>query len=112
MTNLERRYRALLRMLPQWYREAREQEMVTTLLAGRRVRWALAMAIVAWAVLPDRLNFLTFAQRLKTFDGVSTPFTVAMIRLIGLAAVSIPLTFLGIRRYRQLPRSTLTAPGT
>ncbi|MFD9697777.1 hypothetical protein [Lentzea sp. NPDC059081] len=35
MTNLERRYRALLRVLPRWYREDREEEMVGLFLADR-----------------------------------------------------------------------------
>ncbi|SER02656.1 hypothetical protein SAMN05216188_107118 [Lentzea xinjiangensis] len=35
MRNLERRYRTLLRVLPRWYREDREEEMVGIFLAGR-----------------------------------------------------------------------------
>ncbi|MFE2757824.1 hypothetical protein ACFXGA_38055 [Actinosynnema sp. NPDC059335] len=34
-SNLERRYRALLRLLPAWYRAEREEEMVGILLADR-----------------------------------------------------------------------------
>ena len=34
-SNLERRYRALLRLLPGWYRVEREEEMVETFLADR-----------------------------------------------------------------------------
>ncbi len=34
-SNLERRYRALLRVLPAWYRAEREEEMVGIFLAGR-----------------------------------------------------------------------------
>ncbi|ONI86650.1 hypothetical protein ALI22I_23735 [Saccharothrix sp. ALI-22-I] len=34
-SNLERRYRALLRVLPAWYRQEREEEMVDTFLADR-----------------------------------------------------------------------------
>jgi len=34
-SNLERRYRALLRLLPAWYRAEREEEMVGIFLAGR-----------------------------------------------------------------------------
>ncbi|MBB5953439.1 hypothetical protein FHS29_000009 [Saccharothrix tamanrassetensis] len=34
-SNLERRYRALLRVLPVWYRAEREEEMVGIFLAGR-----------------------------------------------------------------------------
>ncbi|HUQ57636.1 hypothetical protein [Lentzea sp.] len=35
MTNLERRYRALVGVLPRWYREDREEEMVGLFLADR-----------------------------------------------------------------------------
>lgn len=35
MRNLERRYRALLRLLPKWYRQDREEEMVGIFLAER-----------------------------------------------------------------------------
>ena len=35
MTELQRRYRALLRILPRWYRAQREEEMVATFMAGR-----------------------------------------------------------------------------
>ncbi|NUT46572.1 MAG: hypothetical protein HOV94_04515, partial [Saccharothrix sp.] len=34
-SNLERRYRALLRILPAWYRAGREEEMVGIFLADR-----------------------------------------------------------------------------
>ncbi|GGP54001.1 hypothetical protein [Saccharothrix coeruleofusca] len=34
-SNLERRYRALLRVLPAWYRDGREEEMVEVFLADR-----------------------------------------------------------------------------
>ncbi|HEX7306990.1 hypothetical protein [Lentzea sp.] len=35
VSNLERRYRRLLRVLPRWYRDDREEEMVGIFLAGR-----------------------------------------------------------------------------
>ncbi|MGW6928699.1 hypothetical protein ACWGE0_01465 [Lentzea sp. NPDC054927] len=35
MSNLERRYRALLKVLPRWYRREREEEMVGIFLDGR-----------------------------------------------------------------------------
>ncbi|MDX8030511.1 hypothetical protein SK803_09830 [Lentzea sp. BCCO 10_0856] len=35
MSNLERRYRVLLKVLPRWYREDREEEMAGIFLAGR-----------------------------------------------------------------------------
>ena len=35
MSNLERRYRRLLKVLPGWYRRDREEEMVSIFLAER-----------------------------------------------------------------------------
>ncbi|MFI9007621.1 hypothetical protein ACIGNX_10375 [Actinosynnema sp. NPDC053489] len=58
-SNLERRYRSLLRVLPAWYRAEREEEMVGILLAGRdddldrehgRPGWGEAGATLAPAV--------------------------------------------------------------
>ncbi len=54
MRSLERRYRLLLKVLPQWYRRDREEEMVGLFLAGCRERcwpgWGEIGAMLALAV--------------------------------------------------------------
>ncbi|MET8758316.1 hypothetical protein [Lentzea sp. NPDC004782] len=55
MSKLERRYRRLLRVLPQWYRQDREEEMAAIFLAGRtdehgRPGWGETGAVLGLAV--------------------------------------------------------------
>jgi hypothetical protein len=55
VSKLERRYRRLLRVLPEWYRRDREEEMVAIFLAGRtdehgRPGWGETGAVLGLAV--------------------------------------------------------------
>jgi hypothetical protein len=89
MSPLEERYRRLLRVLPRWYRAQREDEMVTTLLAGRRdpddrvlgrPGWAETRAVLGLAVTTrvaarhgtERALALGRILRLTAFLGLTT----------------------------------------
>ncbi|MEV0069863.1 hypothetical protein [Amycolatopsis sp. NPDC050768] len=53
MTELERRYRAVLRLLPQWYRERWEEDMVATFLAGELGRVEVGNPFVTGEIVND-----------------------------------------------------------
>jgi len=75
---------------------------------GRRLgssvgRWALALAIVAAALVPDRLSYLQIARQIDVFDGVRGPLVATSIQAALLATVAAVLGSVGVYTYRRLP---------
>jgi hypothetical protein len=89
MTSLERRYRALLRVLPRWYRVDREEEMIGTFLAGRDDEFDLQHGwpgwSETWAVVGLALR-TRLAARAAPPHAIALGDTVRLVALLGLLA--------------------------
>ncbi|MCS7479628.1 hypothetical protein ACFFQW_19680 [Umezawaea endophytica] len=95
MSNLENRYRRLLRVLPRWYRAEREEEMVGLLLADRTddldlehgwPGWGETGATVALAV---RTRFAASGAPARAVAVGDVVRLVAMLGLVGQAAYGV-----------------------
>ncbi|MEO6083206.1 MAG: hypothetical protein ABIQ18_08870 [Umezawaea sp.] len=111
MSNLENRYRRLLRVLPRWYRAEREEEMVGLFLADRTDDLDLEHGWPGWGETGATLA-LAARARLGVVGGPPRAAVVGevvrLVALIGLLVqVSYAFTWLG----DSLTSTTLGAPG-
>jgi hypothetical protein len=97
MTGLEQRYRALLRVLPRWYRAQREEEMVATFMAHRRDPEDRRVGWPGWREFGAVLA-LAISTRIAAQHG--TPQALALGDIVRLAAL------LGL--LAQVPRTVAT----
>ena len=90
-TRLERRYRALLRLLPRWYRAEREEEMVTSFLDGRPDDLD---AEYGWPGWPETAATLALAVRTRMAGRVGDAVRVTGLYglLLGIAMAAASLT--------------------
>lgn len=95
MSRLETRYRALLRVLPGWYRSQREEEMVATFLATQEID--LEYAWPGWSETA-RVVALAVRLRLRAPDAPARSFAwrqaARLVAVLGLLAKAI-LVLLG-----------------
>jgi hypothetical protein len=107
MSPLERRYRGLLRALPSWYRAHREDEMVTTFLAGRRDRDDRELGWPGW---PETRAVLSLAVTTRIAVRQGPPRAVALgcilrrAALLGLVAL-VPRSVAGLADLWGAPES-------
>lgn len=93
MNNLERRYRLLLKFLPRWYREDREEEMVGLFLADRTDELDLEHSWPGWG---EAGAVLALAIRTR-FAAARAPERVVrlgeVVRLLGIMGLLLGLTY-------------------
>src|SRR5262245_51027711 len=81
---LEERYRRLLRVLPRWYRAHREDEMVTTFMAGRRDPDDRDLGWPGW---PETRAVLALALSTRVAARHGSPRAMALGRILRLTAL-------------------------
>ncbi|NGY64830.1 hypothetical protein G7043_38545 [Lentzea sp. NEAU-D13] len=100
MSNLERRYRALLKVLPRWYREDREEEMVGIFLADRTDELDLEHSWPGWG---ETAAVLGLAARTHLAAGAALATVPAkvvwrgeVVRAMGLFGLLLSVYFAGM----------------
>ncbi|MET9633542.1 hypothetical protein ABZX92_39395 [Lentzea sp. NPDC006480] len=95
-TNLERRYRLLLKVLPAWYREDREEEMVGLFLIERTDELDLEHSWPGWG---ETFAMLGLAVRTR-FAAVSAPVGAlrlgGVVRWLGVLGLLLSFTYIAL----------------
>jgi hypothetical protein len=101
-SNLERRYRVLLKVLPQWYREDREEEMVGLFLVERTDELDLEHSWPGWG---ETGAMLALAIRTR-FAATSAPDRVVrqgeVVRWLGVLGLVLGLKFIVHSVYSEI----------
>ncbi|MDT7787297.1 MAG: hypothetical protein QOF58_5716 [Pseudonocardiales bacterium] len=95
-TNLERRYRLLLKVLPKWYRQDREEEMVGLFLIERTDELDLEHSWPGWG---ETFAMLGLAVRTR-FAAVSAPVGAlrlgGVVRWLGVLGLLLTFTYIAL----------------
>ncbi|MFS8099097.1 hypothetical protein LFM09_18390 [Lentzea alba] len=89
MSNLERRYRLLLKVLPRWYRRDREEEMVGLFLAGRTDDLDLEHGWPGWG---EAFSVLGLAVRTHLTAASGPVWLGEIVRALGMFGLLLGLT--------------------
>ncbi|WP_143036018.1 hypothetical protein [Lentzea fradiae] len=110
MSNLERRYRALLRVLPRWYRADREEEMTGIFLAGRTDELDLEHGWPGWG---ETWAVLGLAVRTHLAAGAALTSAPAGVRWLGeiVRALGLIGLFVGVFEAGASVRSVFDESG-
>jgi hypothetical protein len=99
VSNLERRYRALLKVLPRWYREDREEEMVGIFLADRTDELDLEHGWPGWGETWAVLGLATRTHLAAGAALAAVPARVVwrgeIVRVMGLVGLLLSVFFAG-----------------
>jgi hypothetical protein len=94
MNNLERRYRVLLKVLPEWYRQDREEEMVGLFLADRTDELDLEHSWPGWGETGAMLGLAVRTRLAATSAPVNAVRLGEVVRWLGVLGLLLGLTFL------------------
>jgi len=94
VSNLERRYRLLLRVLPLWYRQDREEEMVGLFLADRTDELDLEHSWPGWGETGAMLGLAVRTRLAAAGAPVSAVRLGEVVRWLGVLGLLLGLTFL------------------
>lgn len=94
MSELERRYRWLLRVLPAWYRQDREEEMVGLFLADRTDELDLEHSWPGWGETGAMLGLAVRTRLAATAAPVNAVRLGEVVRWLGVLGLLLGLTFL------------------
>ncbi|MFI6102241.1 hypothetical protein ACIA8G_42385 [Lentzea sp. NPDC051213] len=104
MNNLERRYRTLLKVLPRWYRQDREEEMVGLFLAGRTDELDLEHSWPGWG---ETFAMLGLAVRTRFAAVGEQVWLGEVVRAVGVLGMLLGLTYVVPSVYRTFaPQDT------